>query len=45
MQAIRREKQIKRLPRAEKEALIEADNPKWDDYAERWFDPPAPRPD
>jgi len=38
MQAIRREKQIKRLPRKKKVRLIETENPRWEDYAERWFD-------
>jgi putative endonuclease len=45
MHAIRREKQIKRLMRAQKIALIEADNPSWEDYAERWFDPLPPGSD
>jgi putative endonuclease len=42
MQAIRREKAIKHLSRAEKIALIEARNPRWKDLAEGWFDPPDP---
>ena len=42
MQAIRREKAIKRMSRAEKIALIEATNPHWKDLAEDWFDPPDP---
>ena len=40
MQAIRREKAIKRMSRAEKTTLIEAANPKWKDLAADWFDPP-----
>src|SRR5215831_2950563 len=43
--AIRREKQIKRMLRVEKIRLIEADNPWWEDYAERWFDPLPPGSD
>jgi putative endonuclease len=42
MQAIRREKAIKHLSRAEKIALIEATNPRWKDLADGWFDPPNP---
>jgi hypothetical protein len=40
MQAIRREKQIKRLSRKQKIELIESDNPCWGDLARDWFDPP-----
>jgi putative endonuclease len=46
MQAIRREKQIKRLSRAQKMELIESGNPCWVDLAHDWFDPPSnPRND
>src|SRR5262249_39839522 len=45
MQAIHREKRIKKLPRSLKIALIEAGNPSWEDYAERWFDPLPPGSD
>jgi putative endonuclease len=45
MQAIRREKRLKKLPRAQKIALIEVANPWWDDLAEGWFDPPPPSSD
>jgi len=34
--AINREKQIKRWTRAKKIALIERDNPKWDDLSREW---------
>jgi putative endonuclease len=37
MMAIRREKRIKKLYRAEKIALIEAANPVWTDLAADWF--------
>ena len=40
MQAIRREKAIKHLSRAEKINLIETNNPRWKDLAAGWFDPP-----
>jgi putative endonuclease len=40
--AIRREKQIKGLDRARRVALIERDNPTWDDLAEEWGKPIAP---
>jgi len=40
MQAIRREKQIKRLSQAQRVALIEAENPSWIDLAAGWFDAP-----
>jgi putative endonuclease len=40
MNAIVREKQIKRWRRARKIALIEATNPFWEDLAEGWLDPP-----
>ena len=40
MQAIRREKQIKRMSRDQKIALIESCNPCWGDLARDWFDPP-----
>ena len=36
--AIAREKQIKQWNRAKKLALIETDNPEWDDLAAAWFD-------
>jgi len=42
MQAIRREKAIKRLTRAEKISLIERTNPHWNDLADRWLDRPLP---
>lgn len=35
--AIAREKQIKGYRRAKKTALIEAENPHWQDLAEGWF--------
>ena len=35
--AIRREKKLKALLRSRKIALIERDNPAWDDLAEGWF--------
>jgi putative endonuclease len=38
--AIAREKQIKGWLRAKKIALIEAQNPKWQDLAARWFEVP-----
>jgi predicted GIY-YIG superfamily endonuclease len=37
MQAIRREKAIKRMLRCEKIAMIEEMNPAWDNLAEGWF--------
>jgi putative endonuclease len=37
--AIRREKQIKGLDRAKRVALIERENPTWDDLAEDWGKP------
>ena len=40
MNAIVREKQLKRLLRSKKIALIEASNPYWNDLAEGWLDPP-----
>ncbi|MGZ4780067.1 MAG: GIY-YIG nuclease family protein [Thermoanaerobaculia bacterium] len=36
--AIRREKRIKALLRKKKIALIEKDNPAWDDLADGWYD-------
>ncbi|HKF42346.1 MAG TPA: GIY-YIG nuclease family protein [Thermoanaerobaculia bacterium] len=36
LDAIAREKQIKRLRRSKKIALIEARNPKWEDFIEKW---------
>ena len=36
--AIAREKQVKGWLRKKKVALIEADNPAWDDLAADWFD-------
>jgi putative endonuclease len=41
MSAIRREKQLKKLYRAQKIDLIESTNPVWIDLAEGWFDSPA----
>ena len=35
--AIEREKQLKGFRRAKKVALIEAQNPKWEDLAADWF--------
>jgi putative endonuclease len=35
-QAIAREKQLKRWGRAKKVALIECENPTWDDLSEGW---------
>ncbi|HUO13251.1 MAG TPA: GIY-YIG nuclease family protein [Caulobacteraceae bacterium] len=40
LEAIRREKQIKRWRRAWKLALIEAENPDWRDLSEEWFEVP-----
>ena len=40
--AIRREKQIKGLDRAKRVALIERENPTWDDLAEEWGKPWEP---
>ncbi len=39
--AIAREKQLKGWLRAKKVALIEAQNPGWDDLAAGWFETPA----
>ena len=36
--AINREKQIKGWSRAKKAALIEFENPPWEDLAEHWYD-------
>jgi putative endonuclease len=41
--AIAREKQIKGWLRAKKVALIEAQNPKWQDLAAGWFEAPKSR--
>jgi putative endonuclease len=38
MTAIKREKRIKKLYRAQKIALIERGNPTWKDLANGWFD-------
>jgi putative endonuclease len=40
LEAIRREKSIKRWRRAWKLALIEAENPEWRDLSEEWFEVP-----
>jgi putative endonuclease len=40
LEAIAREKQIKRWRRAWKLALIEAGNPQWRDLSEEWFEAP-----
>jgi putative endonuclease len=40
LDAIQREKQIKRWRRAWKLALIEAENPEWRDLSEDWFTVP-----
>ncbi len=40
LEAIRREKQIKRWRRTWKLALIEAENPQWRDLSEAWFEAP-----
>ena len=40
LEAIRREKSIKRWRRAWKLALIEAENPDWRDLSEGWFEVP-----
>jgi putative endonuclease len=40
LEAIRREKQIKRWRRNWKLELIEAENPEWRDLSEGWFDAP-----
>ena len=37
--AIAREKELKDWNRAKKIALIERDNPTWDDLSEKWRDP------
>ncbi len=42
VEAIRREKQIKRWRRAWKLALIEDENPKWRDLAEAWAEAEGP---
>ena len=41
--AIRREKQLKRWPRARKYRLIEAHNPEWRDLSIDWYAVPGPR--
>ena len=38
VEAIGREKQIKGGSRAKKEALINKENPQWDDIAARWYE-------
>ena len=40
LEAIAREKQIKRWRRAWKLALIEAENPQWRDLSDEWFEAP-----
>jgi putative endonuclease len=40
LEAIAREKQIKRWRRVWKLALIEAENPQWRDLSEEWFEVP-----
>ena len=35
---IDREKQVKKWSRAKRVALIEKNNPTWEDLAEKWFD-------
>jgi len=40
--AIAREKQLKRWSRAKKIALIEKDNPTWEDLSEEWGKPVEP---
>jgi putative endonuclease len=40
LEAIAREKRIKRWRRAWKLALIEADNPQWRDLSQGWFEAP-----
>ena len=42
-QAIRREKLVKKWRREWKFALIEAENPDWEDLWERWFSLEAPQ--
>ena len=42
-QAIRREKLVKKWRREWKFALIEAENPDWDDLWERWFSSEPPQ--
>jgi putative endonuclease len=37
-EAINRERQLKRWRREKKVALIEAENPKWDDLTAEWYD-------
>src|ERR1043165_8284329 len=43
MNAIYREKRLKKTPRAEKIALIERYNPEWLDLAKDWFGTPGPK--
>ena len=43
--AIAREKQIKGWTRAKKNALIEVENPNWDDLAADWYGDNVPAPD
>ena len=40
LEAIQREKRVKRWRRAWKLALIEAENPQWRDLSEGWFEVP-----
>ncbi|MBK5259327.1 MAG: GIY-YIG nuclease family protein [Thermoanaerobaculia bacterium] len=44
-QAIAREKQIKRWTRAKKDALVEQQNPKWNDLAANWYEQRSPAGD
>ena len=44
LEAIRREKAIKRWRRAWKLALIEAENPQWRDLSAEWFEEPGDGP-
>jgi putative endonuclease len=43
--AIRREKQLKRLTRKKKLALIRSVNPTWADLSKGWLDPPPCHPE
>jgi putative endonuclease len=42
--ALAREKQLKGWLRAKKVALIESENPRWEDLAAAWFEPKAADP-
>jgi putative endonuclease len=42
--ALAREKQLKGWLRAKKVALIESENPRWEDLAAAWFEPKGADP-